>query len=214
MPGRGLGRRRPAGGAAAGLGAPSSSRRSRSSIDVIRPGGLANQKAPRHPGRPAHDPRGARRLLARVPRRDVRARGARLADARSTGIGKKTASVAAPVLLRHAAHAGRPPRRAGRRAGSACSRRRRRSTRPTTCSSACSSPTRCTRPTSTSSSTAARSATPSAPSTSAARSATAAGSSTRRRPEAATAPLPILGAMLSGAPAGHGGEAAPDPHRR
>ena len=46
-PGRRLGRRRPAGRRAAGLGAPSSSRRLDELIDVIRPGGLANQKAPR-----------------------------------------------------------------------------------------------------------------------------------------------------------------------
>ena len=40
-------------------------------VDTIRPGGLANQKAPRIQATLRTDPRGARRLLARVPRRDV-----------------------------------------------------------------------------------------------------------------------------------------------
>ena len=46
-------------------------------VEVIRPGGLPNQKAKAHQGRPPLDPRGARRLLPRVPRRDDGARSPR-----------------------------------------------------------------------------------------------------------------------------------------
>ena len=58
-------------------------------IDVIRPGGLGPAEGAADPGdAPAH-PRGARRLLAGVPRRPARPRGARLADDRSTGSARR-----------------------------------------------------------------------------------------------------------------------------
>ena len=50
-------------------------------IDVIRPGGLGPQKAPRIQATLRRHPRGARRLLAGVPRRPAGPRGPRLADA-------------------------------------------------------------------------------------------------------------------------------------
>ena len=67
------------------------------------------------PGDAAPDPRGARRLLARVPRRPARDRGARLADADPRDRQEDRVGAAA-VLLRPAADAGRPSRRAGRQA--------------------------------------------------------------------------------------------------
>ncbi len=58
-------------------------------VDTIRPGGLANQKAPRHPGHPAPDPRGTRRLLARIPRRHDRARAPATGSSRSTASARR-----------------------------------------------------------------------------------------------------------------------------
>ena len=133
------------------------------------------------PDDPAQDPRGARRLLPRVPRRHAGDRGARLAGRRSMASARRP-----PRCCCCSASASRCCRSTATStascAGSACCHRSPRSMRRTTWSSGCSSPTRCTRPTSTSSSTAARSATPSAPSTTSARCGRAAATWTRRRP--------------------------------
>ena len=117
-PGRRLGRRGPAGRA----WRPTGRGRVRATPRAGRhhPAGRARQpEGATDPGDAAPDPRGARRLLAGVPRRDDRARRPRLAGRRSTAIGKKTASVLLLFSLRPAADAGRPPRRAGRAAGRA-----------------------------------------------------------------------------------------------
>ena len=75
-------------------GRPSSSRRSRSSSRSSGRAGCRTRRR-RASRRRSADPRGARRLLAGVPRRHARARGPRLARP-VDGIGVKTASV---VLL-------------------------------------------------------------------------------------------------------------------
>ena len=146
QPGHRLGRRR-----AAARPRPRTGRRSRTRplpelIDVIRPGGLGPQKAPRLQATLRHDPRGARRLLARVPRRPAGARGARLADDHRRHRQEDRVD-RARLLLRHPADGGRPARGAGVASGSACCRRRPPPTRRTTCTSGSSSRTRCTRPT-------------------------------------------------------------------
>ena len=100
------------------------------------------------PGDPAPYPRATRRLLARVPGRHDRARGARLADRHRRHRQEDRLGPAA-VLVRDAAHAGRPARRAGRAPGRAHRTQGLAPTTRTISSSACSSRTRCTRPTST-----------------------------------------------------------------
>ena len=182
QPGRRLGRRRAARRCRARLGGDRVRATPRADRDDLA-GRTRQPESAAHPGHAAGDPRGTRRLLARVPRRDVRARGARLADPdrrdrQEDGLG------AAAVLVRAAAHAGRSPRRSGRSAGRADRPEGLRRRRPRPVPRACSSPTRCTRPTSTSSSTGARSATPSGRTTMPARCGRAVGSWTRRRPDA------------------------------
>ena len=113
-------------------------------IDVIRPGGLGPQKAPRLQATLRHirEQRGDYSLEFLGDAAGDR--GAGLAH-RHRRHRQEDRLDRAAVLLRDAADAGRPPRRAGRRSGSGSSRPRRPPTRRTTCSSACSSPTRCTR---------------------------------------------------------------------
>ena len=95
---------------------------------MIRPGGLANQKAPRLQAtlRRIREERGDYSLefLGDMPALEARDWLTQI-----DGIGKKTASVLLLFCVRPAAHADRPPRRAGHRIGSACSRPRRPSTR-------------------------------------------------------------------------------------
>ena len=171
--------------------------------DVIRPGGLANQKAPRLQAtlRKIREERGDYSLEFLG---DMTALEARDWLTQIDGIGKKTASVAAAVLLRACRSCRSTATSSGPAAGSACCHRRRRSTRRTTCSSASSSPTRCTRRTSTSSSTAARCATPSARTTTRARSAPRCRFVDPKAPVARTAVCrphePILAAMLGRRP--------------
>ena len=144
-------------------------------IDVIRPGGLGPQKAPRIQAtlQRIREERGDYSLafLGDLPALEA----PRLAhldrrDRQEDGLDR------ARLLLRDPAHGGGPARRAGRRSGSGCCRRRRPPTRRTTCSWASSSRTRCTRRTSCSSTTAGSSATPSGRSTTCAPCGIAAGS--------------------------------------
>ena len=116
--------------------------------DVIRPGGLANQKAPRIQAtlRKIREERGDYSLEFLG---DMSALEARDWLTAIDGIGKKTASVLllfcfGTPLLPIDRHVERVMRRVGLAAAEG-----HRSTRRTTSSSACSSPTRCTRPTST-----------------------------------------------------------------
>ena len=86
--GRRLGRDRAAGGRAAGLGG----RRVRADpgADRRHPAGRPRQpEGAAAPGDPAPDPRGARRLLPGVPRRDVGARRAGVADRASTASARR-----------------------------------------------------------------------------------------------------------------------------
>ncbi len=131
-------------------------------VDTIRPGGLANQKAPRLQAtlRRIREERGDYSLEFLG---DMSALEARDWLVSIDGIGKKTASVL--LLFSFGLPLMPVDRHVERVAAAGRARRRPRPppTTPTTCSWACSSPTRCTRRTSTSSSTAGRSATPSAP---------------------------------------------------
>ena len=145
--GRRLGRVRAAGRRGAGLGA----RRVRADprADRRHPAGRpAQPEGATPPGDPAPDPRGARRLLPRVPRRHAGARCARLArpDRRHR---QEDRVGAAAVLLRLSRCCRSTATSTASCAASACCRQSHPSTRPTTWCSGCSSPTRCTRPTST-----------------------------------------------------------------
>ena len=152
-------------------------------VEVIRPGGLPNQKAKgiKAALRSIHEARGDYSLefLGEMSALEARTW---LTDIK--GIGVKTASV---VLLFSFGHplmpVDRHVERVAHRVGLLPTKATPR--RPTTTSWRCSSRTRCTRPTSTSSATAGSSATPATRTTTAARSGTAAASTTRRRPEAA-----------------------------
>ena len=88
QPGCRLGRRRAAGRRRArlGRGRVRATPRAGRHDPAGRPG---EPEGATHPGHTAGDPRGTRRLLARVPRRHVRARGTRLADARSTASARR-----------------------------------------------------------------------------------------------------------------------------
>ena len=116
-------------------------------IDVIRPGGLGPQKAPRLQATLRHirEQRGDYSLAFLG---DLPALEARDWLTAIDGIGKKTASIVLAVLLRDPADAGGPARRAGVAAdrAAAAEGHRRPGARPVP--RACSSPTRCTRRTS------------------------------------------------------------------
>ncbi len=177
----GLGWRRPVGRRAPGLdgGRVGAAARAHRRHPAGRPRAAEGAA---HPGHAAHHPRGARRPLARVPGRDAGARGARLADRhrrhrQEDGLGP------APLQLRPAADAGRPPRRSRLAPDRPHPRQGDARTRPTTTTWRCSDPSRPTRRTSTSSTTAGRCATLATPSAPPARSAPAAATWTRRRPD-------------------------------
>ena len=116
QPGRRLGRRRAARRCRARLGGDRVRATPRAGRDDLA-GRPRQPEGAAHPGHAAGDPRGTRRLLARVPRRHVRARGTRLADADRRDRQEDRVGAAA-VLVRPAAHAGRSARRAGRSSGS------------------------------------------------------------------------------------------------